>query len=235
MLRLLLPGGAPSSFLPLPWPCTSVVSLAAFSVFIYKVITRQKLKLTRDFGFSLVVVANLLCSSATRVRLLTGCASIVRPNVNPSNVFGCAIDTLQPARISWRNALRVPPFISSLWYATEAQYDYDDFLPGVPQNLWEIPPKGYDKVTVNMCTRGSCPRPPQECWCHDSRRRQVQQVHLQFNAFEHQGCAASCCRWTCGRDLPPSLLVVSCGQLVQRDLDKCVHMELRAPKVGKEA
>ena len=40
--------------------CISWVSLADFSGFIYKVITRQKLNLTRGFEFPLVVVATLL-------------------------------------------------------------------------------------------------------------------------------------------------------------------------------
>ena len=42
--------------------CISWVSLADFAGFIYKVITRQKLKLTRGFEFPLVVVATLLAS-----------------------------------------------------------------------------------------------------------------------------------------------------------------------------
>ena len=42
--------------------CISWVSLADFAGFIYKVITRQMLKLTRGFEFSLVAVATLLDS-----------------------------------------------------------------------------------------------------------------------------------------------------------------------------
>ena len=104
------------------------------------------------FEFSLIVL-QLCCdplphAKKSIVGLLTGGASIGRPNVNPSNVFGFAIDTSHPARISWRNAVRVPPFVSSLWYATEGRYDSDDLLPGSSSQPVENSPQGYHKVTV---------------------------------------------------------------------------------------